>query len=205
MPNIDSAYDLKHLADYKAYLHEAYAHAKASFIATGDARMIVTDRAQQLDKLLRQIWVNSELDNSELALLAVGGYGRGELHPYSDIDIAIVLNREPDKNTETLLQLFVTTLWDLGLDIGHSVRTVAQTFEAARSDITVMTNLLESRLIAGSESLFIEINSVVRSENLWTTKDFFAEKSQEQKARYRKFDDALQHLEPNVKESPGGL
>ena len=198
--------DLKHLNDYKRYLKDLQANAKAAFLsAPQDARSIVTTRAHDIDHLLQRIWVNNKLDTSSAALIAVGGYGRGELHPFSDIDIAIVLAQEPDDATEALLQQFITALWDLGLDIGHSVRTVEQTFDAARQEITVMTNLLESRFITGNKALYEQIFAVVHSDGLWGAKDFFAEKLREQKTRYRKFDDALQQLEPNIKESPGGL
>ena len=197
--------ELSDLNDYKRYLQTLQDEAKAEFTTTTNVREIVTKRARQIDVLLQRIWANNDLDKQHMALLAVGGYGRGELHPYSDIDIAILLDQNMDAGIEATLQQFVTTLWDLGLDIGHSVRTVAETFEAAENDITVMTNLLESRLISGEQQLFDKINTVVRSDKLWKTERFFAEKLQEQKSRYRKFDDALQRLEPNVKESPGGL
>ena len=196
---------MQSLSDYKAYLNRLFEESKSRFTQAAPVREIVRSRATQIDTLLQSIWNNSGLADSGLALLAVGGYGRGELHPFSDIDIAIVLAEEPARELELILQRFVTTLWDLGLDIGHSVRTLTETFDTARQDVTVMTNLLESRLIAGNQDLFSKITEVVRSDELWQTGKFFAEKINEQKTRYRKFDDALQRLEPNVKESPGGL
>lgn len=205
MPTVEPASEMQSLSDYKEYLQRLFDESKRLFSEAVCVREIVGSRATRIDTLLKCIWENSGLANSNLALLAVGGYGRGELHPFSDIDIAIVLDGEPDRELELTLQRFVTTLWDLGLDIGHSVRTLTETFETARQDLTVMTNLLESRLITGNSNLYDEISKFVRSDDLWKTDVFFAEKINEQKARYRKFDDALQRLEPNVKESPGGL
>ena len=205
MSETSQSVELRNLGDYKNYLQTLRTEAEAQFLASTNVREIVNQRAQRIDLLLQRIWSNNGLGHAGMALLAVGGYGRGELHPYSDIDIAILLDLEIGDEIESKLQQFITTLWDLGLDIGHSVRTVAQTFDAAEKDITVMTNLLESRLITGDQKVFEKTNAVIRSDKLWKTELFFAEKLKEQKSRYRKFDDALQRLEPNVKESPGGL
>ncbi|MEM7469403.1 MAG: [protein-PII] uridylyltransferase, partial [Pseudomonadota bacterium] len=175
------------------------------FLTHRNAREIVTKRALEIDRLLDHIWENNGRADSDSALLAVGGYGRGELHPYSDVDIAIIVPMEPTGELAEKLQRLVTCLWELGLDIGHSVRTLEQAIDAAEQDITVMTNLLECRFLSGNERLFEQLTSAVRTHEFWPPQSFFSEKTAEQQQRYRRFDDALQQLEPNIKESPGGL
>ncbi len=138
----------------------------------------------------------------ELAMAATGGYGRGELYPKSDIDMLILLPHEPDETLQLCLHELVQMLWDIGLEVGHSVRTVAQCL-AESSDITVQTNLLEARLITGNRKLFTEMREAL-SDHL-SRRAFFLAKQQEQEKRYTRFLDTDYNLEPNLKESPGGL
>ena len=197
--------NLSSLTDYKNYLRIGQEAAKEAFLTGTDVRKLIAQRASTIDALLIHLWQTNVAKHLQGALIAVGGYGRGELHPYSDVDIAILLDRDPSTQGAEALQAFVTTLWDLGLDIGHSVRTVAQSIDAAQEDITVMTNLLESRCLSGQNQLFDDLKTQMVEKALWPTEVFYQEKLAEQDRRYRKFDDALQQLEPNVKESPGGL
>ena len=153
-------------------------------------------------------WWDSVFETEEvadMALLAVGGYGREELHPYSDVDIAILVTRPPSEAVAEKISTFITRLWDIGFDIGHSVRSVEQASKAAKEDVTIITNLMESRLMAGSDSLYAELQSVISPKNMWSSADFFQEKLIEQKTRRKKFHNNTYRLEPNLKESSGGL
>jgi len=157
--------------------------------------------ARLVDEHLRLVWGKLEM-SQKLAMAATGGYGRGELYPKSDIDLLILLPQEPDEDMQLCLHELVQMLWDIGLEVGHSVRTVAQCL-AESSDITVQTNLLEARLITGNRKLFIEMREAL-SDHL-SRRAFFLAKQQEQENRYARFLDTDYNLEPNLKESPGGL
>jgi [protein-PII] uridylyltransferase len=140
-----------------------------------------------------------------VALVAVGGYGRGELHPSSDVDIMVLRPVELPSGGEAAISAFIATLWDAGLEIGHSVRTVDQCRHEAEADVTVTTTLMEARLLAGPESLLEALAEAVGPHRIWPSAEFFAEKRKEQRARHLRYDDTAYKLEPNVKGSPGGL
>ena len=167
---------------------------------------LVHGRATVVDALLRRAWAHClpEPAATRLALVAVGGYGRGELHLGSDIDIMILLP-ESGEVPEEALGAFLTFLWDIGLEVGQSVRTVADCETESRRDITVATNMMEARPIAGDEALFAAMQARTGPDRLWDSRAFFEAKWQEQIARHRKFHDTAHNLEPNVKEGPGGL
>jgi len=167
---------------------------------------LVTARARLIDQVLQRVWHYIFKDSPDSSLVAVGGYGRGELHPCSDIDLLILVGEE--KHFEALkesLERFLTLLWDIGLQVGHSVRTVDDCVREAKQDISVATNLVESRLLAGSADLFEQMQEATGPERMWNSHDFFKAKWQEQQARHAKYDNSISNLEPNVKESPGGL
>ncbi|HET8711100.1 MAG TPA: [protein-PII] uridylyltransferase [Spongiibacteraceae bacterium] len=192
------------LRQCKAAIERVSIHLDTLFERGENIRDLVHARALFIDELLRCMWQRQSWGNDEPSLIAVGGYGRGELHPYSDIDLLILLPEDSDScfaNAEG----FVTFLWDIGLHIGHSVRTVAQCREAAAADITVATNLMESRLLAGSPALHTEMIAATGPDQIWPSRDFFRAKWDEQIERHRKFGNTEYNLEPNVKSSPGGL
>ncbi len=157
------------------------------------------------DELLISLWNGCDL-NTDATLVAVGGFGRGALFPYSDIDILILLPADKsffEKVLASKIEKFVAQCWDTGLEIGSSVRTVAECIFEAEQDITVRTSLLESRLICGKKSLFKEFASAY--ESTLDPKSFFQAKLAEQIQRHYKYQDTPYSLEPNCKESPGGL
>ncbi len=163
-------------------------------------------RAAVVDELMRWLWRSHLGDLAEsLALVAVGGYGRGELHPGSDVDILVLLPDTMPDDAESRLSDFVTALWDLGLAIGHSVRTVQECLDAARDDLTVATTLIEVRLLDGPPALLERMEAAVAPDQIWPSTRFFEEKRKEQIARHHRYDDTGYNLEPNVKGSPGGL
>nr|VFJ60379.1 MAG: UTP--GlnB (protein PII) uridylyltransferase, GlnD [Candidatus Kentron sp. FW] len=176
------------------------------FFAGESAEILVRQQAEQIDVLLHRIWSQSlSSEISHIALVAVGGYGRGELHPGSDIDFLILLGEEADASTERQISEFITTLWDIGLEVGHSTRTLHECEIEARADITIATNLIEARLIEGSQVLFNALCECVRPDNIWPSREFFKAKWAEQQTRYHKFHDTANNLEPNIKEGPGGM
>ena len=165
---------------------------------------LVHARALVIDEQLVELW-NQHLEDSGAALIAVGGYGRGELHPYSDVDVMVLLPDAVPDGMEDGVAAFVTALWDIGLEIGHSVRTVPQCVEEASRDLTVVTTLIEARLLAGPVALFESLAERISPEQMWPSTEFFAEKRKEQIARHHRYHDTAYNLEPNVKGSPGGL
>ncbi len=177
---------------------------KARFEAGESVVDLVHARAAVIDELLVQLWQRGA-NSSGAALIAVGGYGRGELHPYSDIDVMVLLPDELPPGAEEALSTFVTSLWDVGLEIGHSVRSIAQCFEEASSDLTVATTLMEARLLAGPQRLFDAMQQTIAADRMWPSTEFFLEKRKEQIARHHRYHDTAYNLEPNVKGSPGGL
>ena len=159
------------------------------------------DHTGVIDDHLRQLWRTSGL-SGDLSLVAVGGYGRAELYPRSDVDLLILLPQEADGALQDCLRELVSQWWDTGLEVGHSVRTVAECVEAS-SDVTVQTNLLEARLIDGSRSLFDTLQEAMQTH--LDVRAFYLAKLQEQSERYKRYTDIDFNLEPNLKESPGGL
>ena len=190
--------------DYRAALAEAGDDLKARFEAGESVVDLVHARAAIIDTLLVDLWQHN-LKASGAALVAVGGYGRGELHPCSDVDVMLLLPESLAEDYEESLSAFVTSLWDIGLEIGHSVRTVKQCFEEAKADLTIATTLMESRLLAGPETLFVTMQEVILPDRLWPSAAYFEEKRKEQIRRHHHYHDTAYNLEPNVKGSPGGL
>ena len=139
-----------------------------------DAEPLIYARAWLIDQLLTRAFAHS-VTSPLCALIAVGGYGRGELHPHSDIDISILVPERVDDAIRSSLEQFVTFLWDIGLQIGHSVRSVVECMQEARADVTTATNLMESRLLCGPQPLYDQMLSAVAPDRIWPSKNFFAD------------------------------
>jgi len=163
-------------------------------------------RSDFIDHLLTNCWngILGEHSN-ELSLIATGGYGRAELHPFSDIDLLIIFDESKLENFKSELESFSTFLWDIGLKPGLSVRTISDCLEQSKLDITVITNLMEARLITGSEDSFADMQKQISADNIWSPVEFFHEKVTEQNKRHLKFGNTAYNLEPDIKEGPGGL
>ncbi|MFD2192118.1 [protein-PII] uridylyltransferase [Pistricoccus aurantiacus] len=193
------------VAPFKEALSRIQTRLDERFRAGADIRDLVYGRAWCVDQLLEIAWQLHDWSDDGIALLAVGGYGRGELHPHSDIDLMVLLKGDDDTPYRESLTAFITLLWDIGLEIGHSVRSLDDCEREAESDITVITNLVETRTLVGPETLRDAMLERLSTDRLWPAKDFFEAKWQEQIARHRRFNNSEYHLEPNIKSSPGGL
>jgi [protein-PII] uridylyltransferase len=185
----------------KASLLDHFGTARAT---TTGATTLVRALARHVDGVLAALWEQSGLPRGA-ALLAVGGYGRGELFPYSDVDVLVLLPGEQplDAAGQAAVEAFVTACWDIGLEIGSSVRSVAQCLAEAARDVTVQTALLESRLVCGSKRTFAGFRAA--REAAMDAKAFLRAKTLEMRQRHVKYEGTPYALEPNCKESPGGL
>ncbi|MCC7463419.1 MAG: [protein-PII] uridylyltransferase, partial [Gammaproteobacteria bacterium] len=188
-------------------LREAAGELRTRFLAEEPVEILVRARSRLIDVLLAALW-RSRLDASladSLALIAVGGYGRGELHPYSDVDILVLVPAPLDEAARAGVSALVTFLWDIGLEVGHSVRTVAECAEESAADVGVMTTLMEARQLAGPSDLAVAMRAALAADRVWPVRDFFVAKVSEQQQRHQKANDTAYNLEPNVKTGPGGL
>ena len=172
-----------------------------------DVDQLVHRKSQLIDQVLCaviDVFIPPQKRNC-CCLVAVGGYGRGELLPGSDIDLMLLLEKKPGKELEEHISAFLTFLWDIGLEVGHSVRTVKDCIREGKADVTVITNMIESRLLHGSEELYAKFQQAIAPKKMWSSRKFFEAKLEEQHNRHLRFNDTAYNLEPNIKEGPGGL
>ncbi|HEX8962356.1 MAG TPA: [protein-PII] uridylyltransferase [Rhodocyclaceae bacterium] len=186
----------------KAELAAGQAALKAAYELSNNAGALLRGRSKLVDRAMRGLWRTVDMPAS-IALAAVGGYGRGELYPGSDVDILILIPMSMDAQSEPHITQMIGMLWDIGLDIGHSVRDISGCVEEAERDITVKTNLLEARFLCGNRGLFSRFEQ--RFNHLVDPEEFFKAKTLEQRERYARHNETAFSLEPNCKESPGGL
>jgi len=188
----------------KKQLQENNQALQQAFVNGADIGELLHKRSQTIDEILIDLWPDNNTPST--ALIAVGGYGREEMHPASDVDLLILLKHEPNETEQEQLSNFVTTLWDLGLEIGHSVRTLDECINEARNDLTVITNLIESRFLCGDNTLFAQLHDQLSPQKgIWPSRDFFNAKMEEQAKRYKRYGDTAYRVEPNLKDGPGGL
>ena len=201
------------LAHWREHYRSGKTELLASLAQSGASTRGIRSRLQALarhtDKTLQQLWVRAGFPES-CSLVAVGGYGRGELFPYSDVDVLLLLPDGTlidaplgDSSLKVCIENFIGSCWDTGLEIGSSVRTESECLHEASKDVTVQTSVLEARWLAGSKANFLSLQA--RLEKAMDPKAFFVAKSLELRQRHNKFEDTPYALEPNCKESPGGL
>ncbi|CAH0534238.1 Bifunctional uridylyltransferase/uridylyl-removing enzyme [Vibrio stylophorae] len=167
---------------------------------------LVLERSQWMDQLLTLLWQHLGFDQyPRLCLVAVGGYGRCELHPLSDIDLLLLSEQSLPKSAEEPISQLLTCLWDLKLEVGHSVRTIDACYDAGETDLSIATNLQEARLICGDDAPLHQLKLQIHNERFWPSERFFAAKVEEQRSRHRRYNDTSYNLEPDIKASPGGL
>jgi len=187
---------------WRSRLKEDQAALRSGFEQTGNVAYLVRQHARLVDNLLRDIWQHSDL-TAEVCLIAVGGYGRSELFPYSDVDLFILLPDHADEVLNQRIESIVGVFWDIGLAVGHSVRNLDECVDEAKRDVTIQTNLLEARHLTGNPALYKAFKSAI--DQTMDAEAFFKEKMHEQEQRHKRFNDTAYNLEPNIKESPGGL
>ncbi|MFA7553381.1 MAG: [protein-PII] uridylyltransferase [Spongiibacteraceae bacterium] len=182
------------------YLHQQY--QQGAYI-----RDLIWSKSNFIDQILQTCWqLYNWGEQTDISLIAVGGYGRGELHPHSDIDLLILLENESSvERHKQNISDFITLLWDINLNIGHSVRTLEENQTKAAADITIATNLMESRTLTGSTALYQTMIDNTGPEKIWPSQAFFRAKWDEQIERHKYYGNSEYVLEANVKKSPGGL
>jgi len=194
------------VADFRAALTQGDEELARRFRADEPVEALVRDRARLVDGLVTCAWrLHASGATDALALVAVGGYGRGELLPCSDVDVMVLLPKGEEPAWTAPLERFLTFLWDIGLETGHSVRTIDECRQEALADLSVATTLFEARLLAGPPALFEAMRRALAPDRLWPSRDFFEAKLAEQTERHHRFHDTAYNLEPNVKQGPGGL
>lgn len=193
------------LQAYRELLSSANEALKQRFLHGDSVEQLVSDRASIVDKVIVAAWQSfATAPQNDVALIAVGGYGRGELHPGSDIDLLLLSKQSPDQHREVIAE-FLALLWDIGLEVGHSTRTVAESKAACEGDLSIATTLMESRLLLGSDELYAQLVTAIAPPDVWPARTFFEAKLREQINRHKRYDDTAYNLEPNIKGSPGGL
>ena len=205
--------------------HEALAHFQKGLaqgrellveyhLERGDSARFCQYHAQVIDQLLIHAWEMffekakffEKIETARApSLIAVGGYGRNELNLESDIDILILMLEPAAPGLNAAVSQFVRFCWDMGLKIGHSTRTLKACLEIAAQDLSVITNLMEARLVHGDQAQFDQFQAKIRSNSIWPVDHYFKAKLAEQNARHLHYGDTAYNLEPNIKESPGGL
>ncbi|WP_415231572.1 [protein-PII] uridylyltransferase [Psychromonas sp.] len=190
----------------KNHLNEFREWQLESFKRKHKIAEIVTLRARYIDQLLSRLWDHLGLAScDDLCLVAVGGYGRGELHPKSDIDLLILSKEGFNEASENKISAFITQLWDLKLDIGNSVRTLKDCFEQGSADITVATSMIEARYLSGNQQTFEELTALIDDKTFWPSDQFFTIKKEEQIKRHKNCRGDGYNLEPDLKNGSGGL
>ncbi len=190
------------VTNWRNRLHEHRESLRLAFTGNLPVRRMLARHGRVIDTLLCDIWRSLSMPVRS-CLVAVGGYGRKELFPWSDIDLLILLADAPDEATTAAIEKLVGLLWDIGLEVGHSVRTLDECLSEAGRDLTVQTNLLESRRLTGNGRLYREFRA--RFMTSMDARQFFEGKLAEQEQRHARYNDSTAQLEPNIKESPGGI
>lgn len=191
--------------DCQKYLAQVTEEIAGNFHPTSPVWPLLSARSNAVDNVLTHLWGIYLNQRPDLALAAVGGYGRGELYPHSDIDLLILVTHPPEEDTAAQISELLRNLWDIGLKVGSSVRTLEECEALAREDLTIFTSMLEARCVAGSNDLFAQLKGRIDPERMWDSKAFYTAKLEETESRHDHFGNTESNLEPHVKNGPGGL
>ncbi|MGH8190915.1 MAG: [protein-PII] uridylyltransferase [Rhodanobacteraceae bacterium] len=187
-------------------LLEDHARALTTAFREGvDASTLAHARARVVDMVCAHAWFAYLGESDRMALFAVGGFGHGVLFPYSDVDLLVLHDPDPESVQVRALEVFFACLWDIGLKPGQAVRTPAQCREIAAADVGVFTSLLDARRLAGAERFDAELRGILTDPSLWPPGAYLAAKLQERAQRHARYDDTTHNLEPDLKDGPGGL
>ncbi|MBU6468172.1 MAG: [protein-PII] uridylyltransferase [Betaproteobacteria bacterium] len=190
------------IKEVRSFLLAQRESLKEQYYLKPDPNLLLKNWTGVVDKALNNIWQTFDF-SPEISLIAVGGYGRAELFPFSDIDLLILIEKQLCDDNSKKIESLISLLWDIGLEVGHSVRTIEECLEVAQQDITIATTLIDSRIICGETKHLTELKN-----GLFNTLDlnqFVIGKIKEQKERHHKHNDTAFNLEPHIKESPGGI
>ena len=181
-------------------------HLTKQFYYGTDILTLTNRRCLFIDLLLKRLYKQFNLEEyPDLAIVAVGGYGREELHPFTDIDLLILSENTLCDECASRISSFITLLWDCKLDVGHAVRTIDECITDGKADLTIATNLLDARLVHGSQQTFDKLQSRLSDRDYWPIEQFFLSKVQEQEDRHNVYRDTMYSLEPDLKQIPGGM
>lgn len=186
-------------------LQQATAALERAFDDGAPVAEVLLERCRVVDAQVQSAWSELARAPPGLTLLAIGGYGRRELYPHSDIDLLLLGEAEAQQAAQAAIQTFLAGLWDAGLQPGHAVRSVAQCAAAAAEDLTIATALLDARVLAGESAALEALEAALASPEIWPPKAFFDGKREELRQRHARYNDTAYNLEPNIKEGPGGL
>ena len=187
----------------KKYIINEYIYAE--YKKNTSVNKLLKYKSSLVDSLIKNFWKNNNLHSKKICLIAVGGYGRSELYPFSDIDILILVENYNDDQMIKNIENLIADIWQLKNSVGHAVRTIDECIAKINQDSTVYTNLLDSRLVVGDKALYKKLHEDIEDKHKWTKSEFFLAKKLEQKNRYKKYSNTGYLLEPNIKEGPGGF
>lgn len=191
-------------AHLQQWLEQTTAQLQHHFIQTQNIRQTLSEQSHIIDQLVCYLWQHHQLEQENLALFAVGGYGRQEMFPFSDVDMMVFAKQAFSPEQEQKISAFIAHLWDIKtLKPAVSVRTLDEALSASSQDISIATTLLETRLIIGNADLAHFPRKIIAQT--WSEPDFFTAKQQEQKQRYTQYHSSASYVEPDIKNSPGGL
>lgn len=187
---------------WRSELNQARSSLRDHYQRSAASQILLQQHCHLIDRVLAHWWDECNMPE-QTALIAVGGYGRGELFPHSDVDLLILLPEENSSNLSEQVGVLLSSLWDIGLEVGHSVRSLAQCKTALAEDISIQTSLLENRFLLGSRTLYKRFKQMLKDS--LDPIAFYRAKLLEQQQRHLRYHDTAYKLEPNIKESPGGL